>query len=213
MPCQRLLQELRDAGICDENVLNAIAKTPRERFLPESLAGHAYENRALPIAADQTISQPYIVAAMTSALRLQGSEHILEIGTGSGYQAAILAKLCRSVVTIERHLELSTTARATLATLGATNINFQVGDGTRGYEPAAPYDGIVVTAAAPGIPDALWNQLKTGGIIVIPVGDTQAQELLARTKTDSGYNDEQICGCRFVKLIGAEGWPQQEYDV
>ncbi len=203
-----LSDELQDEGIADANVLHAIRTIPREMFLPDDLADRAYENCALPIAENQTISQPYIVAVMTEALQLQGDETILEIGTGSGYQAAILSMLCQQVVTIERHAALSQQAENVISQLGIKNVSFHVGDGTLGYLAGAPYSGIIVTAAAPDVPNSYDQQLAIGGRLVIPVGDQQSQELIVRTRTENGFQNELICGCRFVKLIGEEGWSE-----
>jgi protein-L-isoaspartate(D-aspartate) O-methyltransferase len=204
---QRLAESLGTRGITDARVLEAIARVPRHRFVPGDLHDRAYEDTALPIGSEQSISQPYIVALMTQELRLTGTERVLEIGTGSGYQAAILAELCRELVTIERHEELLQTAMSVLRDLGYVNIEFRVGDGTLGCSDRAPYDGILVTAAAPGVPPPLYNQLALGGRIVIPVGDRQAQTLVSVEKQPDGQAlERELCGCRFVQLIGEAGW-------
>lgn len=205
---QALRKQLEAHGITDDRVLDVIERTHRDRFVPDELRDHAYDDSALPIGAGQTISQPYIVALMTQSLELEGDERVLEIGTGSGYQAAILAQLCAEVVTIERLPELSETARKILAEEGFTNIRFRDGDGTLGWPEFAPYDGILVTAAAPAVPEPLFEQLKPGGRMIIPVGDEDSQRLLCIEKQANGDAwSRELCGCRFVKLIGESGWP------
>jgi protein-L-isoaspartate(D-aspartate) O-methyltransferase len=202
-----LADSLASRGINDPRVLAAMARVPRHRFLPEELHDRAYADTALPIGAGQTISQPYIVALMTQELRLTGEERVLEVGTGSGYQAAILAELCRELVTIERHEELLQTAVSVLGDLGYANIEFRVGDGTLGCPDRAPFDGIIVTAAAPDVPSPLYNQLASGGRMVIPVGDRQSQMLIYVEKQPDGQPlTRDLCGCRFVQLIGEAGW-------
>jgi protein-L-isoaspartate(D-aspartate) O-methyltransferase len=209
-----LARELREAlerrGITDPRVLDAIEETRRDLFVPESLQYAAYEDDALPIGEGQTISQPYIVALMTQELRLEGDETVLEIGTGSGYQAAILARLARRVVTIERLERLSERARLVLSELAVTNVEFLVGDGTLGNPERGPYDRVIVTASAPAIPEPLYQQLKPGGLIVAPVGDESSQELVVLEKTPAGPRFTPLCGCRFVKLIGKAGWAPAE---
>ncbi|HUG90062.1 MAG TPA: protein-L-isoaspartate(D-aspartate) O-methyltransferase [Planctomycetaceae bacterium] len=206
---QRLAGTLASRGISDPRVLEAIARVPRHRFVSEDLWDRAYDDTALPIGSGQTISQPYIVALMTQELRLTGTERVLEIGTGSGYQAAILALLCRALVTVERHAELLRPAEAVLEALGFTNIEFRAGDGTLGCPDRAPFDGILVTAAAPDVPSPLYNQLAAGGRMVIPVGDRQAQNLVLVEKQADGHPlTRELCGCRFVQLIGEAGWPE-----
>jgi protein-L-isoaspartate(D-aspartate) O-methyltransferase len=205
-----LREELESRGITDPRVLDAIEATERDRFVPAALKAAAYEDSALPIGHGQTISQPYIVALMTQELRLTGDEKVLEVGTGSGYQAAILAQLCRSVVTIERLESLSLEARHVLTAMGFRNITFVVGDGTLGNSEHAPYDRIIVTASAPGIPEPLYEQLATGGLLLAPIGDNWTQDLVAIEKTASGPKTTQLCGCRFVKLIGEAGWRPEE---
>lgn len=177
---------------------------PRERFVPDEYRHSAYEDHALPIAAGQTISQPYMVALMTQELALTGSETVLEIGTGSGYQAAILARLCRQVVTVERIAELSRAAQQILASLGCANIEFQIGDGSLGCPGHAPYDRIIVTAAAAEIPQELYGQLREGGRLVIPIGAGRPQVLQVVTKTPAGPLIVDVCQCSFVPLIGSE---------
>ncbi len=204
---RQLRNVLEDRGIADTRVLDAIERTRRDLFMPEEMRSLAYLNDALPIGCGQTISQPLIVAMMTEALQLTGEETVLEIGTGSGYQAAILSQLCKKVVTIERLEELSQRARQALAAQGYTNIEFRVGDGTLGCPELGPYDGILVTAAAPQVPQPLYEQLKVGGRMIVPVGDESLQELLLVTREEKKPNVRNLGGCRFVKLIGEAGWP------
>jgi protein-L-isoaspartate(D-aspartate) O-methyltransferase len=201
---QAMLVHLMRHGIKDPRVLAAMDRVPRERFLPERLEHLAYADRAVPIGSDQTISQPYIVALMTEALQLSGSEHVLEIGTGSGYQTAILAELAHHVTSVERHVELSERAEAVLSELGYTNIVLAVGDGTLGWPERAPYDRIVVTAAADRVPPALSEQLAERGILVIPLGSSESQTLEALHKVDGRLVGQSIAGCRFVPLVGAQ---------
>ncbi|GAB4163282.1 MAG: protein-L-isoaspartate(D-aspartate) O-methyltransferase [Planctomycetaceae bacterium] len=206
---QQLLDELKREGITDQRVLAAIEAIPRERFVPASYQALAYDNSALPIGEGQTISQPFIVALMTQSLALTGSETVLEIGTGSGYQAAILASLCHRLVTMERLPGLAKPAEQLLSELGFDNIEYVVGDGTLGWPEAAPYDGIIVTAAAPAIPGPLYDQLRIGGKLVIPIGGESLQELQLIEKRESGPDVKFLCDCRFVKLIGEAGWPTE----
>jgi protein-L-isoaspartate(D-aspartate) O-methyltransferase len=203
---RRLLDELAEKGIADRRVLDAMAEVPREWFVLEEYQRRAYDDRALPIDAGQTISQPYMVALMTRELRLSGDECILEIGTGSGYQAAILARLCRRVVTVERIAELSARARSVLDSLGIHNVECHVGDGSLGWPADAPYDGIIVTAGAPELPMVLYSQLRPGGRLVIPIGAGHPQMLKTILRSDNGPQVTDICECSFVPLIGAEGW-------
>jgi protein-L-isoaspartate(D-aspartate) O-methyltransferase len=181
---------------------------PRWRFVPLENQRAASEDRALPIGAGQTISQPYMVALMTQELRLTGDELVLEIGTGSGYQAAILARLCRQVVTIERIATLSATARCVLDALGITNVECLVGDGSLGCLERAPFDRIIVTAGAPKVPPQLCEQLINGGRLVIPVGIQHPLMLEVVTRVVHGYTTEDSCPCSFVPLIGAAAWPE-----
>ena len=187
-------------------VLDAIEETRRDLFVPEPLRHAAYDDSALPIGNGQTISQPYIVALMTQELRLAGDENVLEVGTGSGYQTAILARLCRTVVTIERIEVLSESAKRMLAGLGIRNVVFLLGDGTLGNSERGPYDRIMVTASAPSIPKPLYEQLKPNGRLIAPIGDESKQDLVLVERTDSGPKTTPLCGCRFVKLIGEAGW-------
>lgn len=206
---RRLLAELREQGIEDERVLEALTRVPREAFLPAEEFADAYANQALPIGEGQTISQPYIVAVMTQALGLTGQERVLEIGTGSGYQAAVLALLAREVFTVERIEALSGRARATLEKLGYDNIHFKVGDGTEGWPEEAPFDGILVTAAAPDVIPELLAQLAEGARLVMPVGDADRQVLRVYTRAGGRVTRAKLCDCRFVPLIGAHGWAER----
>jgi protein-L-isoaspartate(D-aspartate) O-methyltransferase len=201
-----LRRGLESRGIRDPRVLDAIQHTRRDLFVPERMRQYAYEDDALPIGHAQTISQPYIVALMTQAAELTGNEIVLEVGTGSGYQAAILSQLCRQVVTIERIAELAEPARRVLEELGVENVTFVTGDGTLGCPEFAPYDAILVTAAAPMTPAPLYEQLKIGGRLIIPVGSEEMQELECVVKTEDEPEIHPLCGCRFVKLIGEHGW-------
>jgi protein-L-isoaspartate(D-aspartate) O-methyltransferase len=201
---QAMLRQLTERKILSTRVLAAMDRVPRERFVPEGVRHLAYADRALPIGCDQTISQPYIVALMTEALQLTGVEHVLEIGTGSGYQTAILAELAASVVSIERHVELSQRAARVLAELGVQNVKLIVGDGTLGWPERAPYDRILVAAAAHEIPPALEEELAEGGTLVIPLGGSQSQMLEAHHRVAGRLHVEQLSGCRFVPLVGAQ---------
>jgi protein-L-isoaspartate(D-aspartate) O-methyltransferase len=205
---QRLIEKLTKHGITDRRVLEAVAAVPRHRFVRAEYQELAYEDRALSIEAGQTISQPYMVALMTQELRLTGPETILEVGTGSGYQAAILARLVNRVVTVERIASLAAQARRTLAELGIMNVECHVADGSSGWPAAAPYDGIVVTAGAPRIPEALYLQLRTGGRLVIPVSRGQAEMLQTVVRTQQGPVVADVCECSFVPLIGEGGWAE-----
>ncbi len=196
-----LTRHLRIQGIHDARVLAVMGSVPRERFVNAETADWAYEDRALAIDCGQTISQPYIVALMTEALELTGSERVLEIGTGSGYQAAILSRLAAEVFTIERHSELSHQAQQALARCGASNVHFHIGDGSLGWPDAAPFDRIIITAAAQEFPTVLWDQLAPDGILVAPVGDSERQILQAWRKTAEGPSSRALCDCRFVPLV------------
>lgn len=204
----RLRRTLEAKGICDPRVLDAIECTRRDLFVPEELRRHAYRDEALPIEAGQTISQPFIVAMMSQAAELTGVETVLEIGTGSGYQTAILSQLCRHVVTIERHAELADPARERLTELGYDNILYHTGDGTHGCPEYAPYDAVLVTAAAPDVPAPLFRQLRDGGRLIVPVGDEESQELQRILKRSPQPLVTKLCDCRFVKLIGDAGWEE-----
>jgi protein-L-isoaspartate(D-aspartate) O-methyltransferase len=202
-------EQLIPGGIKDKKVLDVMGKIPREAFVDPGMEAQAYEDRPLHIGMGQTISQPLIVAMMSEALELKGGEKVLEIGTGSGYQAAILAELAKEVFTIERIDVLSIRARKVLNRLLYRNIKFRIGDGTQGWPEEAPFDGIMVTAGAPVIPEALREQLSEGGKLVIPVGGDVVQELLVVTREKSGFRTKIITGCRFVKLIGEFGWKNE----
>ena len=197
----RLTMALRGMGVVEADVLSAIEQVPRELFVPTALRDHAYENASLPIAMEQTISQPYIVARMTAALELTGRERVLEIGTGSGYQAAILSFLCRRVYSIERLRPLLVVAETQVRRLGITNITTKVGDGARGWPEVAPFDRIILTCAPASIPEALLNQLKTGGIMVAPEGRDRAQALVTVRRTETGFEKEELLPVKFVPLV------------
>jgi protein-L-isoaspartate(D-aspartate) O-methyltransferase len=203
---EMVTQQLMRRGIRDERVLQAMRQMPRQLFVPARHRAMAYEDMPLPIGHEQTISQPLMVAMMTEAMRLHGHERVLEIGTGSGYQAAILSRLAVVVFSIERIPELAAQARATLARVGIMNVHVLVGDGSLGLPEHGPYDAMVVTAASPKVPPALVEQLQLGGRLVIPVGDRHEQTLVRVTMTASGPEVEHLGGCRFVPLIGQQGW-------
>jgi len=204
---QQMVETLVERGIHDTKVLNAFRKVPRHLFLEEALWPQAYEDHPAPIGEKQTISQPYIVALMTEVLGLTGTEKVLEIGTGSGYQTAILAELADLVYSIERIPILAKRARKTLDQLKYTNIVIRIGDGTQGWRDESPFDAIIVTAAAPDAPDPLLRQLSVGGRLVIPVGGEAFQDLMLYIKEgEDRYREENYGGCRFVKLIGEHGW-------
>ncbi|AMV18775.1 protein-L-isoaspartate(D-aspartate) O-methyltransferase [Planctomyces sp. SH-PL14] len=194
-------RSLEERGIRDPRVLEAMARVPREEFVPTALWARAYEDRALPIEAEQTISQPYVVAWMTEQLRLSGTETVLEVGTGSGYQTAILAELVGRVVTIERVTELARTARERLEGMGYSNIEFHVGDGTRGWGESGPYDGILVAAGTAEVPRELVEQLRVGGRLVIPVGVPTRQVMKLVQRVGEGLTVRDLGGCVFVPLI------------
>jgi protein-L-isoaspartate(D-aspartate) O-methyltransferase len=202
-------EQIEARGVTDARVLAAMRRVPRHLFVDAGWRHEAYEDRPLPIGEGQTISQPYMVAAMTAALAPAGGARILEVGTGSGYQAAVLGQLARDVISIERHPLLAARAAHALAEAGLANIRVVVGDGTLGYSPGQPYDGILVTAGAPRVPDALVAQLAPGGRLVIPVGGPGYQELtiVTRSFTGGGYETRTGDGCVFVPLVGREGWP------
>jgi len=204
----RLIAHL-GSEISDRRVLAAMARVPRELFVPPEERLSAYGDMPLPIGLDQTISQPLIIAVMTEALELKGKEKVLEVGTGSGYQAAILAELAHLVITVERLPSLAETARKTLNSLGYKNIEIHLAEETLGYQDKAPYDAIMVTAAAPGIPDDLLSQLNVGGRMVIPVGSRYMQELYKITRRKKGDLVQNLGGRRFVPLIGKNAWEKE----
>jgi protein-L-isoaspartate(D-aspartate) O-methyltransferase len=199
-------RQLRRRGISDERVLAAMAEVPRERFVPEHERRHAYADGALPIGHEQTISQPWIVAAICQALELKGDERVLEIGTGSGYSACVLARLAAEVVTIERIGELAAGAREVIGELGVDNVEVLVDDGTVGRPARAPYAGIAVHATAPAVPESLIDQLDTGGRLVIPISTDGVDMLTVFTRTEDGLDRRELGACRFVPLIGREGF-------
>lgn len=205
---QQLLASLRGSGIRDQRVLDALAAIPRELFVETTMQGAAYDDRALGIGLGQTISQPFMVAVMTQALQLHGSERVLEIGTGSGYQTAILARLAAKVYSLERYQQLAYQAACRLQKLHLTNVSLYVGDGSLGWPEEAPYDRILVTAAAPTIPARLILQLVCGGILVVPVGLRDHQDLLFIRRTPYQPEIRNLGGCLFVPLVGAEGWEE-----
>jgi protein-L-isoaspartate(D-aspartate) O-methyltransferase len=199
-------EQIAGRDVKDERVLAAMRKVPRHEFLPEAIRGMAYQDSALPVGEAQTMSQPYMVGIMTELLELKGSERVLEIGTGSGYQAAILAELCDKVYTVERIKMLADRARLNLDRLGYRSVAIKVYDGTYGWKEMAPFDAILVTAGSPDIPAPLVEQLKEGGRMVIPVGERFGQTLLKIVKTPQGPVTERSIPCVFVPLIGNHGW-------
>jgi protein-L-isoaspartate(D-aspartate) O-methyltransferase len=204
-------EQLIGRGISDKRVLEAFRKVPRHEFVPLNLRTSAYSDYPLPIGSGQTISQPYMVALMTECLGLKGTEKILEIGTGSGYQLAILAELCSEVYSVERFDELAQDSKEVLTRLGYNNFNIKVGDGTLGWEKFAPYDGIIVTAGAPGIPESLVAQVDDGGRVVIPIGSEFSQVLTVAEKKGKAIDARPVCGCMFVPLVGKEGWTRRAW--
>jgi protein-L-isoaspartate(D-aspartate) O-methyltransferase len=199
--------QLRARGIRDERVLAAMFRVPRHEFVSAEHRDQVYEDHPIPIGEGQTLSQPYIVAVMLEALALDPSDTVLEIGTGSGYQTALLAELAKQVYSVERHASLAHDARATLARLGYSNVEVALGDGSHGLAERAPFDAIVVSAAAPQIPPPLFEQMREGGRMVIPVGPAHAQELQLVGKQAGKLIVANLEGCRFVPLIGSEGYP------
>jgi protein-L-isoaspartate(D-aspartate) O-methyltransferase len=205
--------QIRRRGIRDGRVLEAMFSVPRHEFVPAAQIPAAYEDRPLPIGDSETISQPYIVAAMTAASRINPGDKALEIGTGSGYQAAILAYLGAKVYTVERNFQLAESARARLGRLGYETIEVIYGDGTEGHPPAAPYQAILVTAASPEVPPPILNQLDDGGRLVIPVGDLSHQDLKLVFKHGDQIGTRFLDPCQFVPLIGRYGWPEKQERV
>jgi len=204
----RLIEHL-STEIKSERVLAAMARVPRERFVPPGSRQLAYEDSPLPIGFNQTISQPFIIALMTEALELTGSEKVLEVGTGSGYQTAILAELAQSVITTERLSSLAESAKKVLDSLGYTNVEVHLAEETLGWQSGAPYDAIIVTAGAPRVPADLLAQLVIGGRLVIPVGSRYVQELYKVTRRRNKNIIQSLGGCRFVSLIGKEAWEEE----
>jgi protein-L-isoaspartate(D-aspartate) O-methyltransferase len=202
----QLFRELRKQGITDDRVLAAFQRVRREQFVDEHQHGAAYRNEPLPIGEGQTISQPFVVALMLQELRLDGSEHVLEIGTGSGYQTALLAELARSVVSVERHANLAEQARERLERLGYRQVTVQIANGTLGWPSSGPYDAILVSAAAPEVPTPLLQQLADGGRLIVPVGSMTAQELVLVTRSGERFSQRRLGAVRFVPLVGREGW-------
>lgn len=194
-------EQLKARDISDKRVLVAMQRVPRHKFVEKDIQERAYDDSPLPIGKGQTISQPYIVALMTQNLDLSGPERVLEVGTGSGYQAAILAELTREVFTIERDSELSAKARLRLEELGYKNVRLKVGDGTLGWEESAPYDRIIITAGAPQVPQSLLAQLSEDGKLIIPLGGTYYQDLVLIEKREDQIREHTICGCTFVPLV------------
>jgi protein-L-isoaspartate(D-aspartate) O-methyltransferase len=199
-------EQLRRRDIVDERVLAAMARVPRELFVPPDLRSRAFDDAALPIGVGQTISQPYMVARIVEELGLDGDERVLDVGTGSGYQAAVLAELADDVHTIERIPELAEQAQRNLAAAGYDRVQVHVGDGSRGLPDHAPYDAVAVAAAAPGFPQALYDQLRAGGRLVVPVGGRQGQRLEVIVRSPEGPAVLRSVPCRFVPLLGEEGF-------
>lgn len=203
---RRLIEELRGKGITDLSVLRAFDLVPRHQFVPTGVRHRAYEDAPLPIGNGQTISQPFVHATYLQILKLQGDEKVLEIGTGSGYETALLASLCRHVHSIERIRPLLETARDALTACGATNVSLMCGDGTLGWPEFAPYDAILVGAAAPEVPAPLLRQLSDGGRLLVPVGGREEQRLLIITRNGTSYEQREVAPMRFVPLVGQHGW-------
>ena len=200
--------QLISRGIKDARVLDTMRKLPRHRFVEEALVSQAYNDHPLPIGEKQTISQPYMVALMTEALELQGHERVMEIGTGSGYQTAILAELAEKIYSIERIRALSARAQRILDDLGYFNVVLKVGDGTVGLKEEAPFEAIMVTAGSPDVPQPLVDQLAMGGRLVVPVGDRYTQALMKIVRVKEGISKTDLGGCRFVNLLGTHGWQE-----
>jgi protein-L-isoaspartate(D-aspartate) O-methyltransferase len=204
-----MVRSLRERGIRDERVLRAMASVPRESFVPESHRAWAYDDSALPIGLEQTISQPYMVALMLELLDVRPEHSVLEVGAGSGYQAALLAALGREVWAVEIIEALAERARRTLAEAGCPNVVIVTGDGSGGYPEAAPFDRIIVAAGAPAVPEPLVKQLTDGGRLVIPVGDRASQRCIALVRHSDSVTVAKSIGCLFVPLVGEHGWPAQ----
>ena len=208
---EKMVQEqIIDRGIKDPRVIEAMRKIPRHLFVPDALLGRAYGDTALPIGDGQTITQAYMVAYMSEALGLQGSERVLEVGTGSGYQAAVLACLAERVYSVERIRSLLERARKTLDRIHCHNVVTGLSDGSYGWQEEAPFDAILITAGAPSLPQPLVDQLKTGGTMVIPVGERNSQRLIRVRKDSRGWSEEDLMECNFVALVGEYGWAKRE---
>lgn len=199
--------QLEQRGITDTRVLDAMRAVARDRFVPAELAEHAYDDGPLPIGSDQTISQPYMVALMSEVAMLRGAERVLEVGTGSGYQSAILSHLAAEVYSIEFHQSLHDRARAILAAMGLTNLHLRCGDGSDGWPDAAPFDAIIVTAAMPGIARPLLDQLAPHGRLIAPIGEDELQTLVRISRQDGSWREEYFGECRFVRMTGKYGFP------
>jgi protein-L-isoaspartate(D-aspartate) O-methyltransferase len=202
--------QIRKRGVASQRVLEAMLSIPRHEFVPEQFRAEAYADKPLPIGEGQTISQPFMVGAMTEALELDGSERVLEIGTGSGYQSAVLSVLSREVISIENHTSLALAAQERLGRLGYANVHVHNGDGSAGFSDAAPYDAILITAAAPEIPPLLVSQLREGGRLVAPVGGQDNQELLQARKEAGALLSRVLFDCKFVPLLGRYGWSRPD---
>ncbi len=209
---QMIRLQLSARNVSDPQVLKVMGQLPRELFIPEQWRHAAYEDRAVPIGSKQTISQPYMVAFMTQKLQLSSQHKVLEIGTGCGYQTAILAKLVAQVYTIERIEALSQRARTVLETLQIKNVHYLLGDGCLGWEQFAPYDRIMITAGAPDVPELLSDQLCDGGIMIVPTGPVEGQTLMQVVKQGPELKKTALLGCRFVKLYGRQAWPEEQFD-
>lgn len=204
----QLVETLRAKGISDLAVLKAVAEVPRHLFVPESVRHRAYEDSALPIGQSQTISQPFVQATYLQALQLNGEEKVLEVGTGSGYQTALLGRLAAMVFSIERHATLAQQAKDVLTAAGVTNVSLMVGDGTLGWRPYAPYDAILVSAASPDVPQPLLEQLSDGGRLVIPIGGRDTQQLVMVVRHGDQYERHKLADVRFVPLVGELGYEE-----
>ena len=204
---KRLFDQIR-AELADQRVVNAMMEVAREAFIPGASAHLAYDDAALPIGEGQTISQPYIVALMVSSLEVRRTDAVLEVGTGSGYQAAVLAELAREVTSVERRSALADSARARLASLGVANVTVHLAGAALGWPSGAPYNGIIVAAAAPRLPRELIDQLEIGGRLVVPIGSREQQELMKFTRTAEGFSVESFGSCRFVPLVGEGAWDE-----
>jgi protein-L-isoaspartate(D-aspartate) O-methyltransferase len=202
-----VVEQLEERGITDARVLAAMRSVPRDRFVPTEFADHAYDDGPLPIGSQQTISQPYMVALMSEVAKLRGTEHVLEVGTGSGYQTAILSRLAAEVYSVEFIAGLHDRARLILSAMGLTNVHLRSGDGSKGCPEAAPYDAIIVTAAMPGIARPLLDQLAPTGRLIAPIGEDELQTLVRISRQDGAWREEYFGECRFVRMAGKYGFP------